>query len=290
MTILFPWVTLGSNINFCDLILAGGTGPEPSFFSEAGSGSIHFNYSVRGDKATSSIFGDVKNGVFLDQKRIFIGGNSSLIGPIKAEYGAMNAAGVRINGNFGSGMNFGHSLPKGRIDYDPSIFLGVMNILRKQIYVIAELTALLNWYQQIRISCFAQNQNQKFVYDSAMRIIELNFQERILHLQRFVEAIEVSQNFILKNEKVSNKEVEEQKLILKCWPEIQKTITLAMNLEVLAPNSLREDIANQHDKGKVSYTKIIQNLSNKSKKSGKSWLESITTRVIHEFDNKIKKG
>jgi len=73
MTVLFPWTTLGSNINFCDVLLAGGTGPEPGYFSEVGSGTIHFNFSIRGDKATASLFGDVSSGVFLDQQRLFIG-------------------------------------------------------------------------------------------------------------------------------------------------------------------------------------------------------------------------
>ena len=73
MTILFPWSTLGSDINFCDVLLSGGTGPELGSFSEVGSGTIHFNYSIRGDKATASLFGDVLQGVFLDQERLFIG-------------------------------------------------------------------------------------------------------------------------------------------------------------------------------------------------------------------------
>ena len=37
MTILFPWTTLGSDINFCDALLSGGTGPELGSFSEVGS-------------------------------------------------------------------------------------------------------------------------------------------------------------------------------------------------------------------------------------------------------------
>ena len=37
MTVLFPWNTLGSNINFCDALIAGGTGPELGNFSEVGS-------------------------------------------------------------------------------------------------------------------------------------------------------------------------------------------------------------------------------------------------------------
>ena len=41
MTILFPWATLGSDINFCDVLLAGGIGPELGSFSEVGLSLIH---------------------------------------------------------------------------------------------------------------------------------------------------------------------------------------------------------------------------------------------------------
>ena len=71
MTVLFPWNPLGSNINFCDVILAGGTGPGLGYFSEVGSGTIHFNFTIRGDKATASLFGDVSRGVFLDRVHVF---------------------------------------------------------------------------------------------------------------------------------------------------------------------------------------------------------------------------
>ena len=85
MTLLMPWVTLGSNINFCDVLLAGGTGDPPSQFSEVGSGTVHFNFTIRGDKATASLLGNVCEGVFLRSERLFIGGNCSALGPLLAE-------------------------------------------------------------------------------------------------------------------------------------------------------------------------------------------------------------
>ncbi len=42
-TILFPFVTLGSIINFCDILMAGGT--SRTNHSEVGSSYIHFNYT-----------------------------------------------------------------------------------------------------------------------------------------------------------------------------------------------------------------------------------------------------
>ena len=60
-TILFPFVTLGSLINFCDCLMAGGTSRKDH--SEVGSSYIHFNFTPDGDKTMASLIGDVPRGV-----------------------------------------------------------------------------------------------------------------------------------------------------------------------------------------------------------------------------------
>jgi len=72
-TILFPFVTLGSLINFCDCLMAGGTSRKNH--SEVGSSYIHFNFTPNQDKATASLIGDVPGGVMLNRRPIFLGGH-----------------------------------------------------------------------------------------------------------------------------------------------------------------------------------------------------------------------
>ncbi|MBV1862407.1 MAG: UDP-N-acetylglucosamine pyrophosphorylase, partial [Nannocystaceae bacterium] len=86
-TILLSFVTLGSLINFCDCLMAGGTSRRDH--SEVGSGFIHFNFTpwgARGDKATPSLIGDVPRGVFLRESKIFLGGSAGLVGPGPVSY------------------------------------------------------------------------------------------------------------------------------------------------------------------------------------------------------------
>ena len=90
-TILFPFVTLGSVINFCDCLMSGGS--SGSSHSEVGSGYVHFNFTPHGDKATASLVGDVSRGVMLDQDPIFLGGQGGLVGPSRIEYGTILPAG-----------------------------------------------------------------------------------------------------------------------------------------------------------------------------------------------------
>ena len=282
MTILFPWVTLGSDINFCDVLLAGGTGPELGSFSEVGSGTIHFNYSIRGDKATGSLFGNVLKGVFLDQERLFIGGNNSLLGPIKADYGAMTAAGARIKGRLHKGLNFGHSLPKGTVDYDARIFSGVSVIVKNQVNVLAELAALANWYKQVRIKCTAQDQEQKSLYESGLRMIELNYQERMSHLNGYVDYLENSVR-LMGSLQASNKEILDQKDLLSLWPKLGPELKNLKKFEIQIPVSLKEEFENIQSQGKSDYTEIIKNLSQSGRQSGKNWLSKIVGSVHNVY-------
>ncbi|MDD2672294.1 MAG: UDP-N-acetylglucosamine pyrophosphorylase, partial [Syntrophales bacterium] len=89
-TILFPFVTLGSLINFCDCLMAGGTSRKDH--SEVGSSYIHFNFTPDGDKTTASLFGDVPRGVMLNQPAIFLGGQCGAVGPCRLGYGNVVAA------------------------------------------------------------------------------------------------------------------------------------------------------------------------------------------------------
>lgn len=90
-TILFPFVTLGSLINFCDCLMAGGTSRKNH--SEVGSSYIHFNFTPDGDKTTASLLGDVPRGVMLNQPPIFLGGQGGIVGPLRLGFGNVVAAG-----------------------------------------------------------------------------------------------------------------------------------------------------------------------------------------------------
>ena len=102
-TILLSFATLGSLINFCDVLMAGGTSRRDH--SEVGSGFIHFNFTPwgqAGDKATASLVGDVVGGVFLDRRRIFLGGAGGMIGPRSVGYGSIAGAGQVLRRDVGA--------------------------------------------------------------------------------------------------------------------------------------------------------------------------------------------
>jgi UDP-N-acetylglucosamine/UDP-N-acetylgalactosamine diphosphorylase len=80
-------VVAGSCINFCDVLVTGGSSRHDH--SEIGSGAIHFNFDPHGDKF-GSLIGDA-TGLLLRGRRIFIGGNGGVIAPVHIGFGAVSA-------------------------------------------------------------------------------------------------------------------------------------------------------------------------------------------------------
>ena len=151
-TILFPYVKLGSLINFCDCFMSGGTGSKDH--SEVGSSYIHFNYTPGQDKATPSLLGDVPNGVMLKQKPIFLGGQGGLVGPCRLAFGTTVAAGtICRKDELRSGrLIFGGPSKSGNIPYTPGDNRNIKRILTNNIVYISNLTALMHWYSHVRSS------------------------------------------------------------------------------------------------------------------------------------------
>ena len=154
-TILMPYATLGSLTNFCDVLLAGGTGPKNH--SEVGSSYIHFNFTPHQDKATASICGDVPHGVFLDQPPVFLGGQGGLEGPRRIAFGTVVAAGLvgRKDILEPSRILLDNSRPRQTAapvlrSYDPSVLGPLDGIVANNLNYIGNLAALRAWYMQVR--------------------------------------------------------------------------------------------------------------------------------------------
>jgi hypothetical protein len=151
-TILLPYATLGSLINFCDCLLSGGTGPDDH--AEVGSGFIHFNFTpsgAKGDKATPSLFGDVVSGVFLRKRRIFLGGDGGAVGPIRVDFGTVLAAGSTYRRDRGPDLLvYGEPMPDRARGFDPLVFRNAKEKIAKNVGYLAELAALRCFYAEFR--------------------------------------------------------------------------------------------------------------------------------------------
>jgi UDP-N-acetylglucosamine/UDP-N-acetylgalactosamine diphosphorylase len=188
-TILFPFVTLGSLINFCDCFMAGGTSRRDH--SEVGSSYIHFNFTPDGNKTTPSLIGDVPRGVLLDQKPIFLGGQGGMVGPLQISYGNTIAAGsiLRKDVLVENKLIISSTPPAGVLDYGFNAAAGVSRIIGHNVTYLANLCALEQWYRHVRKMFFEHQEFGRLIYEGALEKLVMAKQERIKRLQAMVEKI-----------------------------------------------------------------------------------------------------
>jgi UDP-N-acetylglucosamine/UDP-N-acetylgalactosamine diphosphorylase len=188
MTIVLPFAALGSLINFCDCLLAGGTSRKRH--SEVGSGFIHFNFSPRGDKATPSIFGDVPRGVMLDQAPIFLGGLAGVVGPSRVGFGSVLAAGSVYRADYDEDLLvLGERRRDGSTPFRARALGAIRAKVGKNIRYLGELAALWAWYRHVRPRLAGADPLAQAVIAAGRRMVEANIDERLKQLDRFRDLV-----------------------------------------------------------------------------------------------------
>jgi UDP-N-acetylglucosamine/UDP-N-acetylgalactosamine diphosphorylase len=182
-TILFPFVTLGSLINFCDCLMAGGTSRKDH--SEVGSSYIHFNFTPDGDKTTASLIGDVPRGVLLNQPAIFLGGQGGIVGPMRMGFGNVVAANSVLRNDYidDNKLIIGKSYQGKTIDYRPKAYPNLRRIIQNNIIYLANLIDLEAWYIHVRRPFFDLQELGRLVFEGAVEKLAMAKKERIKRLE-----------------------------------------------------------------------------------------------------------
>jgi bifunctional UDP-N-acetylglucosamine pyrophosphorylase/glucosamine-1-phosphate N-acetyltransferase len=260
-TILLPFVTLGSLINFCDCLMSGGTSKKDH--SEVGSSYIHFNYTPNQDKATASLIGDVPNGVMLNKRPIFLGGQGGLVGPCRLAFGTVIAAGsIYRKDELRPGRLIFEGLGKnGNVAFTSGMYRSLKRIMTNNIIYIANLIALMQWYLYVR-SKFISDNFPDVLFDGLKEKLNIAIDERISRLkdlcqnQPDFDGIEDSFNKMRLNE---------------------------------GDRSLRDTFLKHIDSEKsgMNYISAIKGLENKSSELGTKWLQGIVDSVTEGILNNI---
>jgi UDP-N-acetylglucosamine/UDP-N-acetylgalactosamine diphosphorylase len=189
MSVLLPFVSSGSLVNFADALVAGGSGPED--FTELGSVLALYNYSPSGDKWASR-FGDVPSGVFLRSPRIFVGGQAQIVSPVRVGYGSVIAAGSSLRRDLAAGRL--HSQPGPVLDqtYAPSAYGPLSHKLEASADFVGQLHALHAWYRWVRLPFAAGDAFQLALYEAARIQLEAGIAERLSRLEALIHRIPTS--------------------------------------------------------------------------------------------------
>lgn len=281
-TILFPFVTLGSLINFCDCLMAGGTSRRDH--SEVGSSYIHFNYTPNQDKATASLIGEVPRGVMLREPPIFLGGQGGLVGPVRLGYGTLIAAGTVWEDDCPrGGMLLKGAVLRSERPRHPGLYREIRRKVCNNVLYIGNLAALRQWYVHVRRPFLQALEGGEALFEGALEVIDGAVQERLSRLRALAAKMEES---IAVGEKVLKDRsrgmlLKQQRELLQRWPEAESRIAGLADEAIgeTGRNRFLERAGDRLSSGAGDYVATIQALDRESADAGTAWLQSVVDTV-----------
>jgi len=292
-TILFPHVILGSLINFCDCLMAGGT--SRNNHSEVGSGYIHFNFTPHQDKATASLIGDVPRGVMLDQPPIFLGGQGGLVGPARVAFGTVVAAGTILRKDvLQGGLCVARNAPLAAAapvvkapramviaPYRQGAYRAIQRIVANNLIYFGNINALHAWYRGVRSIFMRADPFQKACLDGAYARLASVMQERIKRLEELARKMPVSLELAqAEKQDLSTAPYRQQRFLIERWPAMRAALAEMDDAE----GSVRErDIllgALGRSSPGTSYLDAVRTLNPAARAAGTAWLQSLVDAAV----------
>jgi UDP-N-acetylglucosamine/UDP-N-acetylgalactosamine diphosphorylase len=272
-TILFPFVTLGSLVNFCDCLMAGGTSKKDH--SEVGSSYIHFNYTPEQDKATPSLIGDVPQGVMVNRPPIFLGGQGGAVGPVRIGYGTVVKAGTILRKDVAGGKLVGGGTPA--TERVRRAHPGDRRRkIRNNILYLANLVALREWYERIRGLFFERSELGAEMKQGALVILEGALDERLRRLREFID--------ITKERDTSFREPR--------WDEV--AAVFAPRQEVAVGRRERDVFVRVVEKrvqrDGADYIRMIKGLGPEEASLGTAWLQAVVDESARQLSAALLPG
>ncbi len=274
-TVFLPWVTAGSLINFCDCLMAGGTGRKDH--SEIGSSYIHFNFTPHQDKATASLIGDVPFGVLLNQPAIFLGGQGGLVGPCRIAFGTIIPAGqvwrydVSEKGCLVAKPSIRNAI---HMPYDPRQYHGVKRIVRNNLVYIGNIVALDMWYRVMRSPFMTSDPFKQACYIGARQRLATILDERLSRLDELAKKVSLSLSSAQPNTATG-----EQRDFVEHWPNIKDS--LAARLAEHKTGTVPEKARSLADTlPKTDYLRAIRSITTDDASMLSDWLSQIVSAYV----------
>lgn len=288
-TILFPFVTLGSLINFCDCLMAGGTSRKNH--SEVGSSYIHFNYTPHQDKATPSLIGDVPRGVMLNQPPIFLGGQGGLVGPARIGYGTVIAAGTVCRRDCPEGGRLltmtpiAEREPNSR-EFIPGRYGDIGRKVLNNLIYISNLLALKVWYFHVRQPFFRKTTMGAALFEGAMDVLQQAIGERLNRLRLFAEKMEASLALLshMNDRRKRERLAARQRELLTNWPTIEDILSSGREnaIGTEARKNFLDRIQQKSIGGDCDYIQTIQSLDPQTARMGTAWLQEVVETLTRQ--------
>lgn len=292
-TVLLPFVTLGSLINFCDVLMAGGTSRRDH--SEVGSSFIHFNFTPfgsSGDKATASLVGDVPRGVMLRSPRIFLGGQAGLVGPVQIHYNTVLAAGFVYRRDHGPDqLVVGEKLPTGDLPFSPARFNRIKQKVKRNLQYIGNLVGLWHWYSMVRLPAASQDPDRRSLYRQAQAVLDRGILERIKRLDQISGYMRPSIQELESVGGPPRREKAEQRRFARQWPALEQDLRGYQALGQTGGalfGTFADGVQQSAGRG-GTYLDLIRALDQDTVAAGTAWLDHVVDAVVGLYREDQKK-
>jgi len=281
MTIMMPNVVAGSLVNFCDALMAGGTSRKDH--SEIGSCLALYNFTPWGDKF-ASMFGDVPHGVFLRERRIFVGGQTQIVSPVKVGYGALIPAGAAVRRSVPSGRLYGELPVAFDMAFDPDKYGGLSAKFDVTAEFVGNLHALAAWYRHVRLPFAAGDSFEVQLYESALRQIHAGIAERIKRLDTLVTRLPAS---LEKHEQErartgapgAARRIVEHHTLIDDWPGRAAMLRTPGHTDFAGLNLARDALVQSRERG-LDYIDAVTALDAPVIDSARATLQAIVDSVV----------
>jgi bifunctional UDP-N-acetylglucosamine pyrophosphorylase/glucosamine-1-phosphate N-acetyltransferase len=280
-TLLLPFVTAGSLINFCDALMAGGTSRKNH--SEIGSSYIHFNYTPHQDKATPSLIGDVPGGVMLDRAPVFLGGQGGLVGPVRIAFGTVIPAGqiCRKDITDEHRLYTARPAPDASRGFRVGAYRAIGRIVANNLIYIGNVRALKLWYGFVRKRTMTADPFSRACYEGALERLDAVLDERIRCLGELSEMMVRSLEYASKEGDLALPPVlaAQQRALIDRWPEMKPRLlagpapeTGSRERDTFLSTWERIDAGTPH-------VEAVASLPPETKKAGTAWLQAVVDSV-----------
>jgi UDP-N-acetylglucosamine/UDP-N-acetylgalactosamine diphosphorylase len=279
-TILLPFVTLGSLINFCDVLMAGGT--DRKNHSEVGSSYIHFNFTPHQDKATPSLIGDVPRGVLLNQPPVFLGGQGGLAGPCRVEYGTVLAAGSVCRKDITESGQLCVPPPIRPLmaQYDPQVYKDINRTVTNNLIYIGNILALRAWYEVVRSRFMRRDEYDAACLQGAADVLDQVLQERLKRMRDLAEKMKCSVERLNAAKADFSKLVAQQERLICLWPQMEESILA--DEEGGVDFDARDRLITELDglPADLAYLDAVRRLDPQTAEAARLWLQSMVDETL----------